>query len=249
MEIVVQQSGWGEGRPVDVKAVLVDVAKHLWQPLRTPVEETLHVLPAPETRRYPITCVRRAPEEPPVDGPIRMLLTARGRRWANFSYQFSHELCHVLSGYEDLEGNPNNWFHEAICELASLSTLRRMSEAWRTDAPYPHWADYARALADYADETDRDYREKTELLPGETLSSWLASHEDELRACRELRAKNAIVARELLPLFESEPSGWNAVRRFPHASSSLEDYLNEWASEVEADDRPFVERIIQRFGE
>ena len=90
---------------------------------------------------------------------------------------------------------------------------------------------------------------ETALLPGETLSSWLASHEEELRACRELRAKNAVVARELLPLFEEEPSGWNAVRRFPASKSSLRDYLNEWVSEVEADDRPFVERIIQRFEE
>ena len=249
MIILVQQSGWDEGRPVDVRAVLVEAAEHFCQPLRNTVDETLHVAPTPEGQRHPITCVRRAPEEPSVASPIRILLTARGRKWAKFSYQFSHELCHVLSGYEDLEGDPNNWLHEAICELASLSTLRRMSEAWRTDPPYPHWADYAGALADYADETERDYREETELLPGETLSSWLASHEEELRACRELRAKNAIVARELLPLFESEPSGWNAVRRFPRSSSSLKTYLDEWASEVEADDRPFVERIIQRFEE
>ena len=249
MDIVVQQSGWDEGRPVDVKAVLENVAKHICQPFRTPVEETLHVVPAPETRRYPITCVRRASEDPPVDSPIRILLTARGTKWAKFSYQFSHELCHVLSGYEDLEGDTNNWFHEAICYLASLFTLRRMAEAWRTEPPYWDWTTYADSLAEYADNEDRNYLKETALLPGETLSSWLASHEEELRACRELRAKNAVVARELLPLFEEEPSGWNAVRRFPASKSSLRDYLNEWVSEVEADDRPFVERIIQRFEE
>ena len=63
--------------------------------------------------------------------------SARDRKWAKFGYQFSHEFCHVLSNYENLKANPNNWFHEAICELASVFTLRRMAERWPTHPPYP----------------------------------------------------------------------------------------------------------------
>ena len=206
MDIVVQQSGWDEGRLVDVKAVLEDVAKPYLQAVPGPCGRDVARCPstggAARSNHLCAACVWR----PPVDSPIRILLTARGRKWAKFSYQFSHELCHVLSGYEDLEGDTNNWFHEAICYLASLFTLRRMAEAWRTEPPYPHWITYADSLAEYADNEDRNYLKETALLPGETLSSWLASHEEELRACRELRAKNAVVARELLPLFEEEPS-------------------------------------------
>ena len=37
-----------------------------------------------------------------------ILLTANGRLLAQFSYQFAHEFCHLLSGYEQLHESANN---------------------------------------------------------------------------------------------------------------------------------------------
>ena len=245
MKIVVHPSGWGTGSPLDVKAVLEDVARYVSQPLRAPLQETVHVNPTASEEDDPMTCLRRGPGEPPVDGPITILLAARGHRWAQFAYQFGHELCHVLTPFEDLERSPNNWFHEAICELAALVTLRRMTEGWPASAPLDNWSSGSISPGEYF---ARHQKPEMQLPQGVTLSDWLAASETQLRENRYLRTQNAVVANELLPIFESEPAGWNATRKFPRSESLLMEYLHEWSAEAD-DDRPFVERIIRRFEE
>ena len=80
-----------------------------------------------------------------------------------------------------------------------------------------------------------------------TLSDWLLSEEESLRQDRYQRDKNAVVAYTLLPIFESEPAGWNAIRRLPNSLAMFEDYLREWHSLVEPLDRPLVKRILGLF--
>ena len=240
MNIVVAPYGWAEARPRDVEALLGNVASHMKRFLRPSFAGTTIVVPAPCDDWTPRTHYR-----PSTRDPFFIQLTARGRKWAQFAYQFSHELCHVLSGYEHLRDNPNNWFHETICELASVFTLRRMAEKWLTSPPYPHWADYAESLASYADETLSN--KERHLPPGMTLVRWLASEEASLRQNPCQRDKNALVAYLLLPIFEAEPVGWNTIRTLPSSSAMLKDYLREWHSQVEPLDRAFVERIIRIF--
>lgn len=240
VEIGVEPDQWGESQPRDIEVLLRDVAFHLTRYLRDPIEGTIIVKPTASTKDKPRTLYRSTPEE-----PFTILLQARDRLWSKYSYQFAHELCHVLSNYEHLRDNPNNWFHETICELASVFTLRRMVEKWPTSPPYPNWADYAESLASYAD--DMLSREEHHLLPGMTLSRWLASEETSLRQNSCQRDKNAVVAYSLLPIFEAEPIGWNTIRTLPSSSAMLNDYLREWHSQVEPLDRACVEHIIQVF--
>ena len=189
--------------------------------------------------------------------PFLIQLATQDRKWSQFSYQFSHEFCHVLSEPERLDGNPNNWFHEAICETASVFTLRRMAERWPTGPPYSNWAGYADELTRYAE--DLLSGDERQLPANMSLPTWLLLEEKALRRdtavalasntriSDELRHKYAIVAYSLLPIFESEPAGWNAVRRLPSSSAMLKDYLRDWHSQVRSIDKPFVNRIIQRF--
>ena len=65
-----------------------------------------------------------------------------------------------------------------------------------------------------------------------------------MRADEYQRDKNAIVAYELLPLFEDTPSGWNTIRLLPASNDTLSSYLREWHSKTECIDAPFVERIM-----
>ena len=189
--------------------------------------------PRPATDWIPRTRLRFTPHQ-----PIVIQLTARDNSWAQFAYQFSHEFCHVLSNYETLEGDPNNWFHEAICELASVFTLRRMVERWPTDPPYPNWATYAKSLEKYVKKL---FLCKARQLPEHTtLRDWLSSHEEGLRQDREQRDKNAVVAYALLPVFESHIGGWNAIGKLPSSSVGFESYLSEWYSSVDSMDKPFV---------
>ena len=84
---------------------------------------------------------------------------------------------------------------------------------------------------------------------GITLSAWLLSEEEGLRKDPYQRCKNAVVAYSLLPIFESDPTGWNAIRRLPDSSALFKDYLSDWHSQVEPIDKPFVNCIIQLFEE
>ena len=200
MQLKVVGSNWGDASSYSIEVLLADVASHLSHPFREPLAGTIVVAPTQNADDDPIT-----PYRPSQQAPFTILLSARDSFWSQFAYQFSHELCHVLSDYERLGEGPNGWFHEAICESASVFTLRRMAERWRTCPPYAGRDDYAESLASYADSYLS--REARRLPVGTTLSAWLLSEEESLRQDRYQRERNAVVAYSLLPIFESEPSG------------------------------------------
>ena len=240
MNLTVAPYGWGMALSIDVQLLLEDTASHLKRLMRDQVGGTVIVVPAPCDDFTPRTHYRPSPND-----PFFIQLTATNRSWAQFAYEFAHEICHVLSGYERMRGSRNSWFHEVLCELASVFTLRRMAEGWPSSPPYPNWATYAAELSTYADKYLS--REERRLPTSMTLSAWLLSEEDSLRQDCCKRDKNAVVAYTLLPIFESEPAGWNAIRRLPNSSAMFEDYLREWHSLVEPLDKPFVKRILGFF--
>ncbi len=122
------------------------------------------------------------------------------------TYQFAHELCHILCGY-DQDPHPNRWFEESLCEAASLFVLRRSAETWKTRPPYPNWKDYAKHLRSYADD-----RIKNAPLPeGKTLAAWYRENAEALAKNAEDRPKNSIVAGQLLPLLEEDASRWESI--------------------------------------
>ena len=62
------------------------------------------------------------------------------------------------------------------------------------------------------------------------------------------RDKVAVISHALLPIFESEPAGWNAVRNVPVTKGPLTEYLADWYAQVELADKPFLKRILDAFG-
>ena len=239
MQLHVAQTDWGKISPDDIEKLLKYTASHLNQLLRNPFEGRISVEPSPPGKP-PRALYRESSADPFV-----IWLSARNHLWCKFAYQFSHEFCHVLSGHESLKDNPNNWFHEAICELASVFTLRRMAERWPIQAPYPNRAWYAQALKKYSQVLLS--RPQVQLPEGITLRAWLSSHEDALRKCEYQREKNALVAYVLLPIFESAREGWNAIRSFPNCTGSLEEYFTAWHSSVDPADKAFVARLSNAF--
>ena len=67
-------------------------------------------------------------------GQFVIRLNCPDLHWANFAYQFTHELCHVVTNYR--AENRQAWFDEVICELASIATLRLMAKSWRVCPPF-----------------------------------------------------------------------------------------------------------------
>ena len=228
----------------DVITLLNDVESHIVQYLRRPVDGDIMVYSDPDAP-HPLT---RYTPGAVVGDPFTVRLTAQGRYWSQYAYQFAHELCHVLTGHEQIsrfDNNPNQWFIESLCELASLFTLRRMAELWQTRPPFSNRQDYARALHKYFKELVN--RPARQLPPGLTVAEWLRDKENLLRKDAYSREDNAVVSLSLLNLFEAHPQGWNAVRYLPKSDSAFVDYLAEWYESVPEDDKPFIESLMAVF--
>lgn len=242
--------GFGDARAVDIRAVLLSAAETLW----SHCPNTRWEVPGffiYRSRTVPIAEYEHRP-----DGRIAIGLTSQGRLWSQFAFQFAHEFCHALAGHAN-DGEKcwrrgrkaNHWLEESLCETASLFVLRAMGKRWGEQPPYPNWKSYGPSLTRYAQE-----RLDTSGLPTDTsFGKWLAEHEPSLRQVATQRDKNLIVARQLLPLFEAEPAGWESVTAFnltPHREpeKSLAKHFADWAAAAPVQHRKFIAQVRERLG-
>ena len=208
VRIVVERGAWGQAVLEDIGRVAESAAAELWQGCAQSRIDGIRIYHRTD---LPQTDFRRG-----LDGRIAIGLAVENARWSQFAFQFAHEFCHALAQHSEagLRGahearHANLWLEESLCETASLFTLRRMAVTWRTRAPYPNWRSFAPAHGRYA--ADR-LAERAHQLPGaQSFREWFAQNEEALRANHALRAKNVIVAAQLLPLFEAAPEHWEAV--------------------------------------
>jgi hypothetical protein len=237
LDLRIDRDGWGKADLRNVEAVLRSAADELLPRFPGIQLEPIRVSP----RGGPIVLHRRLP-----DGAIAMRLNTADTYWAQYAFQFSHELCHILCRYNETP-HANKWFEESICELASLFVLRRMAQTWETRPPYPNWKSFAPRLTAYA----QDLIDKASLPEGQTLAQWYRRNADALRANSTDRPRNTIVAAALLPLFEAEPQHWAAIWRLNDAAYTptqpLAGYLQAWHDRVADEHRPFIRRLASEF--
>jgi hypothetical protein len=235
----VAPGGWGDASSADIERVLRSAGESLSEYFPDRKFPPLEVSRSSDS---PITLYKRGP-----NGEIRVKLNVEGRGWAQFAFQFGHEMGHVVCGFEDY-ANPNAWFEETLCEAASLFVLGRMAESWKERPPYPNWKDYSGALRKY-----REDRLAGAALPkGTLLADWFRGREASLRKDATQRELNLRMAAALLPLFEEAPERWaavaalNAVRG--DASRPFARYLSDWSRSAPDKHRDFIGTIADRFG-
>ena len=246
MNISVRPSNGNDNRIPSIEVLLKDTADHLNKYLRLPFSGLIEVKIASNEPKAPITLNRNYPDE-----PITVLLSAHDQYWCQFVFQFAHEFCHVATDYyEQLLGNPNAWLHETVCEIASIFALQRMARQWCTNPTFSGQHDYAKHFQIYADEILG--RQEVQLPIGMDLPSWLKSRESELRssdvADDHQRVNQSLIAYILLPIFEGDPEGWNAITMFPTSTGNLSEYLSDWHSSVDTDDKKFVATVSDTLG-
>lgn len=238
IKLSVSHDDWGDIQPGKIAILLQDTAFHINQLLRSPFDEKIKVMPSQVD--HPKVLYRESLED-----PYTIWISARDNYWCKFAYQFAHEFCHVLSDYENLKENPNNWFHEALCELSSMFAIRRMAVRWLIYPAFPDRRDYAASLREYGQNLLNN--QDAQLPANMSLQNWLSLHESELRQIpvnqKEQRDSQALVASHLLPIFEKTPKGWNAIRKLPNSKGVLADYLVAWYSVVDPEDKDFVGRL------
>ncbi len=205
LAIEVVDADWGGVLPAEVEGVIRLVAACFEGALAEAAVDPIRVEPTASPRDPPRCSYRRTPA-----GQIRILLQARERYWARYSFQFAHELGHVLSGSGPSPRRPWRWIEETLCEAASQYAIRCLSRRWETSPPFPRWSGYAPAFTRYLED---HYAKPGHSLPdGARLDEWLRSHRDRLEQDGFRRADNTLVARELSPIFVSDPDAWRAVR-------------------------------------
>jgi hypothetical protein len=115
---------------------------------------------------------------------------------------------------------------------------------------YPNWREYAPSFSTYANA--KLYNPASQLPPTTTLAAWYEENAAALRDVRTDRAREAIVANQLLPLFERDPTGWEAVSYLnmagPSEAVSLQRLLAAWHESVPTRLKAFVAAVSERFG-
>jgi hypothetical protein len=248
LEIVVDNGGWGRVSTADIRGVLLSTAAEIWPYC---AGESLKPIRVYHRDDFPITEFVHDWR-----GRIRIGLHTFETHWAQMSFQFGHEFCHALAQHTSiaLRGwhppqHANLWFEESLCETGSLFVLRRLAVSWQQQTQSEAWRTFAPAMAKYA--ADRLALPEHQLPADTPFAAWFRANEPALRADPRLREKNVIVARQMLPLFEAEPAGWDAVCYLNlgahQQGKPLAQHLAEWQNNSPAALHPFVAKIAALF--
>ncbi|QTR51293.1 hypothetical protein [Candidatus Thiothrix anitrata] len=232
---------WGGAAPADVKAVLDSVITV--------------ISPYIAQRKFGTILIQRSEDAPRAmyakgpNGEYIVQVQASGNYWARIAYQFSHEMCHLMSNYDLAPDNVSGqqWFEEALCEAFGLFTLERMADAWAENPPYPNWRDYAPHLREYSQNNQQETHRQ--LPKGMKMPAWYQQYREVLRAdpYAQDRDLNEVVSNQLLPILSSTPQGWTAINylNLGEASKdlSLETYLDDWLKNAPPDLQEPVSKI------
>ena len=231
--------GWGNASTTDIRAVLASVIGELWPffPART-----IEPFVVQRGRNGPIVHYTRN-----ALGEIVVVLDTRDTYWCQYAYQFSHEFCHILCGFDD-DGKGNQWFEESLCECASLFVLRRLAVSWAKTPPFEAWRAFAPRFREYADEAVASLTR----IPARELAAWRRSRDGALRNEPLDRDRNKVIALGLLPLLEADPRRWQAVTWLNSSRSpeneSFDQYLAKWHRAAPRACRPFISEIAVLLG-
>ena len=238
VSVRVHDGDWGTASVADIQAVLGSVAEVLAPDLHV---RALRIVVRPSSRGPKVLAEKAA------DGAHQVLLDVRDTRWDQFAYQFSHELCHIASNYEQrpiADERPHQWFEESVCEAVSLVALKRLSLHWQTRAPHPAWAPYAPAFAEYAKRVlSSEPRE-----PASAFPAWYRANAAAMASDPYLRHKNRRVAHLLVDIFSR--SGLQAVAYLNMHTPGRDDFpafLAAWHDCCPEAQRAVVRRLLELF--
>ncbi len=239
-QIHLEKTGWGEASINDIKAVLHSSCDSIHRHFGDLKEK--EVLNVRRNNTGPITLFKRN-----VRGEIIVELNTGNRFWCQYAYQVAHEFCHVLCRFRN-GSRKNLWFEEALCELASMFSLRAMAKDWKTKAPYPNWKGYSESIHDYVS----DLEKKFAMPDGMSLVDFYKKNADTLSKNPTDRPINGRVALALLSAFETNPEHWPAVAYLNSGKGkddiSFANYLRNWNEQAPPKHSIFIHSIARRFG-
>lgn len=219
--VTVINGNWGLTSLSAIRAVLQSACGVLVRSFEASPEAAVHV--SRWSRDCPFTVFDKR--------PYQVFLSASDTYWSQYVYQFSHELCHILTHFDRCKTHKHKWFEESLCELASLHVLRSLAKVWQEDPPPGvHEASaFARHHQTYAEKVER----KTPIPPQSDLPAWLNGNIDLMEDDATRRELNRVVAVSLSDSFRQNPPLWRDCgwlnRWDVRKDSTFSEYLNSWS--------------------
>ena len=237
--IKVLGSNWGDASVQEIHQVLTSTAKQIFPFTK---KENWSPIIVKRSIKGPIVLFKKGK-----NGEYIVYLNTQDRYWCQYAFQFAHEIGHIICGHHE-ENKRHLWFEETICEVASLFALFKLSEDWSESPPYPHLSSYANEFKKYA--TTRMQRRNT---PKKfQLSSWYRQKKIFLQSNPTDFDRNLDIAKSLLPIFENNPSLWQACKylRFDQQNQySFREYLQKWQARCQLPkNQDSIEEIKNLFG-
>ena len=246
LRIVVEpNAGWGGARTVNIKALCENITLHFNEQLRdeNQIDGKITIIYNHDSSKIYYRHTFGGDHD-----EYRIGLHVTDKYWDHFSYQFGHEFCHILHNFEDTSGyDPNHWFQEALCELANLWVIRRMSKTWAYRAPYDNWVDYRHNLAHYANNW---MMSRPEVQYSKSGAAWLSENENRLRDnfTGHDYARVAQLSYKFLSIFDDNPEAWNAIRQLPTSHAKMSTFMRIWYNDVKTEDKKFVKDMAKIMG-
>lgn len=219
--LVVENGNWGGVSLSAIHGVVESAYAVLVEAFEKEPEDIIRLIPW--NQEYPLVVYDRR--------PYQMYLCARDTYWSQYVYQFSHELCHILTNFDRAGQHRHKWFEESLCELSSLFVLHRLAETWAESPPAGVFkaADFAPNHREYAEHIEAKYSTSS----SGDISGWLSENIRTLETSSAERELNAVVAIALLDRFRENPSLWRECGWLnhwdPEEDETFPDYLDSWS--------------------
>jgi hypothetical protein len=156
--------------------------------------------------------------------------------WSQLSYQFGHELGHVLANSwqpHDKPGGSCQWIEEALVEAFSVRGLGKLATRWNEGPPFANDNAYGDAIRSYREDVLQQYQRLGTGQGGlSDLRAWYDRHRPAIEAGDGLNAFAKAASVVILSAYETNPAcveGLGALNRWPgRARLALADYLRQW---------------------
>lgn len=160
-------------------------------------------------------------EGEPGRSPALVLLSATDRYWAQYLYQFSHELGHIACNFRrtNLRENRFQWLEESICGAISLYCLEHMANNWPFPAGHAGH-EFGESLWGYLSDRRRNYLARGAVG---NVRGWYLDRVEELAETREFLPVNKPFAIWLVDRMRADPTLIASIR-----------YLNLWSNDSSA---------------
>lgn len=239
--IHVEGENWG-APPADVDKVLHSAAAQVLAYF--PGREIKPILVS-RGRFVPITLDQKGP-----GGEFQVHLATGNTYWAQYTYQFAHEVCHILANCDRHQRGRHQWFEESLCETSSLFVLSRMHKQWEEDPPYPNWKSWGVHFDEYLNQMLAERARR--LPPDQTMGQWIRLQLPVLVTERKVTEHSKLMAAYLLPIFQDDPQGWESLNWYHTGDRDndleFEAFLRAWKLRVPEKHKTFVAKIQKLFG-